>query len=98
MTTKKGETDESGHGLQEVGLTQAILLVECGLFSGIREDEKIQTYVQSCSREIDSTTSQRGRSCRAFQLISSTLLSKCISGSWGRESRGLRAAILPHES
>ena len=35
------------------GPTQAILLVECGLFSGIREDEKIQTYVQSYWREID---------------------------------------------
>ena len=35
------------------GLTQAILLVECGLVSGIREDEKIQTFVQSYSREID---------------------------------------------
>ena len=35
------------------GPTQAILLVECGLFTGIREDEKIQTYVQSYWREID---------------------------------------------
>ena len=35
------------------GTTQAILWVEFGLFSGSREDEKTQTYVQSYSCEID---------------------------------------------
>ena len=71
------------------GPTQAILLVECGLFSGIREDEKIQTYVQSYWREIDKhNLPEGGRSCRPIRQNSFTLLSKDTSGSWRtRKSR-----------